>query len=781
MTTVRHWAAGCGSFVRFRFGARRSGEVIHAFLLAGHAFLLMVAYYVLKTVREPLLLTGGSAELKSYAQGTIAAVLLAAVPVIAHQIRHFEARTVLTRLTVASIAVLGAFVLTGTLGIDVGFIYYVWVGVFGVTMLAQFWSHASRRYDPWRGSRPLAFVMGGAAIGGLIGSPLCAALFPVLGPWYLLGLGATLLALTLPLIAATGHGNAEYTTERCVVEDGAGIATVIRNPQLRLLAALVIVINCVNSTGEYLLSVLVMRDAAARVAADPSLDRGALIASFYGTYFFAVNVLTALLQLAIVPRLVKFGDRALSVVALLAFVAYGMIALVPAFLVVRVVKVLENSVDYSLVNTLRQVLYLDHAAAVQRQGRAIIDALCYRLGDLLHAGLVAIGVNTLGFSSTDFAWLNIVFAGFWVLLAVELRRRRRGLMVPGSAWRRIAVPACCIVLALGWLAPSRAEPAPQVEHLAADLFAVDVPLELTLEIDADGLCYGPRVECEPTPAVLGLIDEGGAQRRLPATVRVRGQWRAARSNCSVPPLFVELESSATQGTPFAAHTALPLTSHCRAADSYEQYVLKEYLAYRIYGLLADASLRVRLGRVTYHVIGERSITRYAFFTENFATLARRRGENLREAPVVLDAVDSASVARLELFEYLIGNTDWSMVNGHNVVSFARADGSITVVPYDFDFSGLVDARYAGPSEKLPIRRVTQRLFRGICRPAFNWRPVLDEFMAARSAIDTLIASVPALSDDNRERALSFVAGFYATIASPREFDDKIARACRSRI
>src|SRR5690606_2571982 len=146
-------------------------------------------------------------------------------------------------------------------------------------------------------------------------------------------------------------------------------------------------------------------------------------------------------------------------------------------------------------------------------------------------------------------------------------------------------------------------------------------------------------------------------------------------------------------------------------SAYEQYVLKEYLAYRLYNALTDKSLRVRLARVTYRDSRRRgrAVERYALFVEHFDALAARLGGAVvPPAEVRPTDFDPQSLAIFELFEYMIGNTDWSVVAGHNVVHIREPDGAVTAVPFDFDFSGLVNASYALPPEQLPIRSVTQR-------------------------------------------------------------------------
>jgi hypothetical protein len=249
----------------------------------------------------------------------------------------------------------------------------------------------------------------------------------------------------------------------------------------------------------------------------------------------------------------------------------------------------------------------------------------------------------------------------------------------------------------------------------------------------------------------------------------------------VPPLSIYFDAATAVGTLFEGQTMLPLTTHCRARPSdYEQYVFKEYLAYRIYNALTDRSLRVRLATVTYHDTqrSERIVERHGFFTEHFERYAARQGMMLVE-PEEFDIAqaDAHELARMTLFEYLIGNTDWSARAGHNVVHFRDAAGAVSAVAYDFDFSGLVDALYAGPPPQLPIRSVTQRLYRGYCHPGLDWDALFAEFQGRRSMIQGLIEEEPHLEDGHRGDMREFVGDFFAIIDSPEERKDKIIDAC----
>jgi hypothetical protein len=226
---------------------------------------------------------------------------------------------------------------------------------------------------------------------------------------------------------------------------------------------------------------------------------------------------------------------------------------------------------------------------------------------------------------------------------------------------------------------------------------------------------------------------------------------------------------------------VPLTTHCKTGSKYEQYVLKEYLAYRIYNTLTDKSLRVRLARVTYHDTSGRTkpLERFAFFVEHFDSLARYHNAVVyKPEQFNVGHADANEMATLDVFQYLIGNTDWSAAFHHNIVLIRDSEGHVTAVPYDFDFSGLVDAEYATPAPQLPIRSVTQRVFRGVCRSDINWTRVFAMFEARRSAIEELTHG-PNAPSSVRDAAQQYVDEFFYVLESPARREREIVAACRS--
>ena len=319
------------------------------------------------------------------------------------------------------------FCLIGLSGTDIAFAYYVWVGVFSVMILAQFWAHAADTFNPASGQRLFPVIMAGATLGGLAGPLLVRVLFPLLGPWWLMFIAGLLLAATLPLVGWTREcvpetsrntQNDEDTDKGCFL---GGFSLVLKERYLLLLALLVVLLNCVNTTGEYMLSEFVLRYADSQVATHPGADAGVIIASFYGDFFLAINSLTVLLQVFVVSRVFRWiGIRgAILVLPVIAIIGYGLVIFLPVFGMIRMVKILEDSTDYSVMNTARHLLYLPLPANEKYEGKIAIDTFFWRFGDVIQAGVIYVGLNWAGFEITHFAMLNMFLAMVWIGVAMH--------------------------------------------------------------------------------------------------------------------------------------------------------------------------------------------------------------------------------------------------------------------------------------------------------------------------------------------------------------------------
>lgn len=299
-----------------------------------------------------------------------------------------------------------------------------------------------------------------------------------------------------------------------------------------------------------------------------------------------------------------------------------------------------------------------------------------------------------------------------------------------------------------------------------------------------------RSDTEYLDGTFAYTDASGNEVVLDLKLRARGRYRRQRSTCDLPPIRLNFKKKQVMGTEFAGQDKLKLVTHCEEnRDRYEQYVLKEYLAYRILNTLTDASFRARLLRVDYVDTDRdnRVDTRYAFVIEDDELLAERIGATVVKTPgIQYGQLDAAQGALVALFEYFIGNTDFSMFAGarddnccHNVVPFAKETDGYIPIPYDFDFSGFVNASYAEPNPKLPIRRVTRRLYRGMCEHNEHVDAALSLFREHESAIREMVSTMEGLDDKMRDEALRYIDGFYKDTATENSVDRYIVRKCLS--
>lgn len=267
-------------------------------------------------------------------------------------------------------------------------------------------------------------------------------------------------------------------------------------------------------------------------------------------------------------------------------------------------------------------------------------------------------------------------------------------------------------------------------------------------------------------------------------VRVRGISRLRV--CKFPPLRFHFSSRDTADTVFSGQNKLKLVTHCKGPADYEQNVLEEYAAYRIFNVLSNASFRVRLARIRYVDTadpGGTDLVRHAFFIESKEAMAERNAGSLIKArSVTKNYLDQTQTALAYIFQYLIGNTDWSLVRAfdedtccHNGLLLG-IEGRHFYVPYDFDLAGLVNARYAKPDPSLRIRRVTQRSYRGYCMPEEALRDALKAVLGHRDEILRVIEDLPHLSEKDIQSRRQFLEDFFESAAD----EDKLLHKFESR-
>lgn len=436
----------------------REGEAVTALLLTLNVFLLLSAYYIIKPVREALILAlAAGAEYKAYMSGVIAVLLLVLVPAYALVVDKLPR----IKLVVGVTLFFAVHILLFTLAMQVpalkqnlGLVFYAWVGVFNMMVVAQFWSFANDVYDEERGTRLIPMVALGASVGAAAGSKLAESLLPLLGVSSMLIVAMLILVAcaVLFLLVERREGEAKLEAKRdekpkapAQGDRSGAFKLVLQDKYLRWVAVFSLIFSWVNSNGEYMLGKLIKQDAVAAVAAGKATDLGARIGSMYAELFFYVNVAGVLLQTFVVARLIRWiGFRAAFLIfPLIALGDATAVALMPVLLTIMIGKTAENSADYSLNNTLRQMIWLVTTREKKYKAKQAIDTFFVRMGDVSSALLVGAGATFLHFKVREFAVVNLGLIVVWIVVAVIIGREHDRLTKarPEAAADAEAVPA----------------------------------------------------------------------------------------------------------------------------------------------------------------------------------------------------------------------------------------------------------------------------------------------------------------------------------------------------
>lgn len=341
-----------------------------------------------------------------------------------------------------------------------------------------------------------------------------------------------------------------------------------------------------------------------------------------------------------------------------------------------------------------------------------------------------------------------------------------------------ALALLCAALAPGSSGAQPADPAP--------LFASHDVLALTLNVPVRQLVNN-RLRRPEVVGTLSYVGADGVAAELDVEVTTRGHSRL--EICRFPPLSLNFSRGEVEGTLFAGQNRLKLVTLCRDVNEYAQYLQLEYLIYRFYDEVSGYAFRARPAQIRYVDIERdgRVLDAPAFFIEHIDGLAARLGMEPVEAPSIdASALEPRELARLGVFQFFIGNTDWSVTSAaegedccHNTDLLGARGGtdSMIGVPYDFDQAGFINAAYALPNERLRIRSVRQRLYRGLCSVNGHLNEVIADFVTARPAIESLLADAP-LDSRFRDDAQSYLEEFYQVVDDPRKRQSEILDACR---
>jgi AAA family ATP:ADP antiporter len=410
-------------------------------LFFANLFLLLTAYYILKVVREPLILLGGSAIQRSYARGLQAGLLVVIIPTYSFLANRIEPARLVKWITATFVLSLGLFFLARRAGANVGFSFFVWLGIFSTLSIAQFWSIANDVMTESQGKRLFPLVAVGGTAGGILGAQFAARAIAHMSPETMMLVAAGLLVACM-LLTHAGHvvglerGSAGADPRGELRDHRGGFTLVVGDRYLLLIGLSVIALNLITATGDFVLAQMV----SAKAHTLPSAERARYIGAFYGDLQTWVTILTTFVQVFVVARVFKAVGigGALFFMPLVVVLGYAAFALAPLLAAVTAVKVGESTADYSLQNTIQHALFLPTSRDAKYKAQSAIDTVSKRLGDLASTGLVFLGTRA-AFGVRGFAIANVVAGLIWLWLALQLRRRQQAMVVAAPATEVAAV------------------------------------------------------------------------------------------------------------------------------------------------------------------------------------------------------------------------------------------------------------------------------------------------------------------------------------------------------
>jgi AAA family ATP:ADP antiporter len=430
----------------------RPGEAVTALLLTVNVFVLLSAYYFIKPVREALILAMESgAEYKSYMSGAIALLLFVLVPGYGLLVDRLPRAKLVIGVSLAFAAQLVLFyvgVKVPSLRAALALVFFAWVGIFNVMLVAQFWAYANDLYTKEQGDRLFPLVAIGASVGAACASILAEQLIKRIGKDPMLLAGAVMLVICAGLFALVERREAAALRAAppdsepvAPVNRQGGFRLVLRHRYLLLMGAFSLLFNWVNSNGEFMLSKVITEamDEAVQKGLLTEQQKGDQIAATYASFFSYVNIAGVILQTFVVSRLVRWlgVSRAFVFLPVISIANAAIVAFLPLMAAVlspegrvttvKAAKTAENATDYSLNNTLRQMLWLVTSPQMKYKAKQVVDTFCVRIGDVCSALSVYLLADLLSLHVSQFAWLSIVLGGGWLFLAVAIGRIHRGL------------------------------------------------------------------------------------------------------------------------------------------------------------------------------------------------------------------------------------------------------------------------------------------------------------------------------------------------------------------
>ncbi|MCX6559017.1 MAG: translocase [Candidatus Aminicenantes bacterium] len=429
----------------------RPGEGAKAFLLGLNIFVLLFAYYILKPIREALILTGQDPRTKSYLGAVQAVLIIFVIKGFSRLASRVPRHALITWVTLVFISNLVLFYALHLAGLSKGAMsiaFFLWVGIFNLMVVAQFWCFANDLYGESAGKRLFPLIALGGNLGAFLGGKLAKRLFAPLGSFNMMLVVAALLGVCIFLALAIHRREVRQDAacrepggEPCEAERplkaGGGFQLIFRKRYLLYIALLIGVYNFINANGEYMFSALQTKTAERAIAAGTAggLSLEAYIGRAFADYQSLAALLTILIQLFLVSRIFRWIGigGALLVLPMFVLGGYGYTALGASLIVLKWIKAAENGTDYSLMNTTKAALFLRTSREEKYKAKAAIDTFFQRAGDTLSALAVFVGTTWLAMKIEGLAIVNLAAILIWIALAILIAREyRKGAAAEGG-------------------------------------------------------------------------------------------------------------------------------------------------------------------------------------------------------------------------------------------------------------------------------------------------------------------------------------------------------------
>jgi len=428
------------------FADVRPGEAPKALLLALNIFLILLAYYLIKPVREALLLVDVDApQTKAYLAGVQAVLFIFVVKAFSRLASRVPRQVLITRTTlfiVSNILVFYVLHLTGMPTKTMGIVFFIWIGIVNYFVIAQFWGFANDLYTEDTGKRIFPLIAFGATLGAVFGSKIAGWLIRPIGVFNLMVVCGALFVVCVLLArhihqrevgtareAAAGAGERQApgpSAQEQPLRPGGGFRLVFGNRFLLYIALMIGVYNFINATGEFIISNVSTTVALKAVESGTAggLTMVDLQGKFFADYQFLGNILALIIQLFLVSRIFKWVGvgGALLFLPIISLGGYGWISFGASLVLVKWVKALENGTDYSVMNTTKAALFLVTTREEKYKAKAAIDTFFVRGGDALASLAVFVGTTYLALAIEKYAIINVVMVGFWIVLCILIIR-----------------------------------------------------------------------------------------------------------------------------------------------------------------------------------------------------------------------------------------------------------------------------------------------------------------------------------------------------------------------